>query len=60
MVFEGAEITTDVKNCARCGSDHEDMVFIRMQNPIDPEYPFWALCPKGYGPILLQPIEIDE
>jgi hypothetical protein len=54
------ELTTDVRRCARCGGDHDGMTFIRMQNPIDPGYPFWSLCPKGYGPILLQAVEVTE
>jgi hypothetical protein len=47
-------ITASIKNCARCGEDHADLTFERMERPIDDEYPFWALCPRGKGPILLQ------
>jgi hypothetical protein len=28
-----------------------------MENPVDPEYPFWAPCPEGKGPILLMAVE---
>jgi hypothetical protein len=55
--FDGPAVTTDVRRCARCGSDHPGMRFVRMENPIDAEYPFWAPCPKGKGPILLMSVE---
>lgn len=46
-------VTTTVRSCARCGADHKDLDFERMSNPFDVAYPFWALCPRGKGPILL-------
>lgn len=56
----GPAVTTDVRRCARCGQDHLNLRFTRMENPIDPEYPFWAACPAGQGPILLQALDLVE
>lgn len=57
-VFDGSSLTTDVRGCARCGHDHPKTQFVRMENPVDPEYPFWAPCPNGKGPILLMSVEV--
>lgn len=53
-------VNTTIRKCARCGEDHEDITFRAMSNPFDSEYPYWALCPNGYGPILLSSVVVDD
>jgi hypothetical protein len=45
-------ITTDVKNCARCGGAHNALEFAPLSNPPD-DITHWALCPTTQEPILL-------
>ena len=59
---ENGTYTTDVIKCARCGSLHQQIVFAKLQRPIEAhEYIFthWALCPRNNEPILLQILD-DE
>jgi len=42
-----------LSNCARCGLEHDDLVFLRLKNPIE-AHTHWALCPTTGEPILLQ------
>lgn len=59
---EKGTYTTDVIKCARCGSLHQQIVFAKLQQPIEAhEYIFthWALCPRNNEPILLQILD-DE
>lgn len=46
-------VWTDVKSCARCGGDHDNLVFIKFTNPID-EWTHFALCPYNEEPILMK------
>lgn len=55
-------ITTDVRNCARCGMVHPNTKFLGFDNPVaspDGEiiWTHWALCPLNKQPILLRVIE---
>lgn len=52
---------TQIKNCARCGEDHDLVEFSKFKKPI-PEHvsvrkmkmwTHWAMCPKTNEPILL-------
>lgn len=45
-------VTTTVEGCARCGEDHEGLLFLAFDAPVD-EFTHWALCPKVGQPILL-------
>jgi len=46
------EHKVDVKRCARCGQNHNALVFHRLTNPS--AYTHWAMCPITNEPILLQ------
>lgn len=63
-------ISVDVKGCARCGTDHDGHLFMRLTNPQD-EFEWWAFCPLMREPILVKisipeapklptPVEIQE
>ena len=43
----------NLKGCARCTLDHENVTFTKMALPID-DMPYWAPCPMNGDPILLQ------
>jgi hypothetical protein len=51
-------IISSIKNCARCGGNHEDLVFNKLRRPTQtPEkWSHWASCPKTKEPILLRVI----
>ena len=53
-----AEITTDVKCCARCGEDHQKVVFTKLSRP-HPRHTHWAPCPKNKEPIMMRVVEMD-
>lgn len=59
LAFKGTSLTTDIRACARCDQDHPELTFTKMEHPVDPDYPFWAACPNGAGPILLKAIEAE-
>jgi hypothetical protein len=52
--------TNDVRNCARCGGDHDGVVFEPLTRPVarggDREdsllYTHWAACPTNGEPII--------
>lgn len=46
-------ITVKVKQCSRCGQDHADLTFDRLDIPCD-KYTHWADCPVTRQPILLR------
>lgn len=58
------QITTDVRDCARCGDDHDGVIFAELLRPIElmqrqgGGYVFkithWASCPKTAEPILMR------
>lgn len=43
--------------CARCGGDHEDVVFKAFDRPVivdgTPRYHRWGTCPASHDPILM-------
>lgn len=45
-------ITTNLEGCARCGGDHEALVFEPLANAAD-AWDHWAPCPTTRQPILL-------
>jgi len=51
-------ITTTVLHCARCGENHEDLLFSLFTNPIEDSdgtvWAYWAMCPITDEPILLR------
>lgn len=49
---------TNVRNCARCGQDHNDLEFVLLSNPTD-EYGWWASCPFNGQPISLAVVADD-
>jgi hypothetical protein len=53
-----AEITVDVKQCARCGKDHEKVVFKKLTQP-GPRHSHWAPCPTNQEPIMMRVVEMD-
>ena len=42
---------TDVKGCARCGQDHDDVEFFPLTNPAD-DWNFWRMCPVRNEPLM--------
>lgn len=49
----------DVKDCVRCGEDHDHLWFQVLTNPMFGGYDIadwthWALCPRLGEPVLLQ------
>lgn len=55
----------NVKHCARCGEDHEDLEFNEFSlNPIvdcnDIAWNYWSMCPKTKEPVLLRIIIVAE
>lgn len=52
----------NVRNCARCNGNHDDLVFRPLLQPIlDDEgkavWTHWALCPTTGEPILMVEVE---
>lgn len=57
------EITTTIKQCARCGEDHESITLLPFFRPIEigPHVrTHWGLCPKRGEPIVAVPIRGDR
>lgn len=57
----------EIRNCARCGGDHEDLKFKKFEQPVscrasDCSYEFggWAVCPELEEPILVSVEETGE
>jgi hypothetical protein len=48
-----------IKNCARCGEDHELLDFKLLSNPIA-EWTHFSICPKTDEPILLEIVETED
>lgn len=50
--------TITLKECARCGQTHEELVFKQFQYPIQDSdgttWGWWALCPETGEPILMK------
>jgi len=49
----------DVRSCARCGQDHDKIVFQPFKESRHSEHIAWALCPNYGEPILLRKVEDD-
>lgn len=50
-------IISEFLMCTRCGEDHENLDFTRLDPPMDVggvEFTHWALCPTKEAPILLK------
>lgn len=45
----------DIRSCARCGGDHDDIAFKMFARPAG-EISHWAMCPKTNEPLLLKVI----
>lgn len=58
-----SERTEDVKHCARCGQDHDRIIFYEFGRPIVDEdgtvWDWWATCPNTGDPILLRSDRAD-
>lgn len=57
--------TTNIRNCARCDGDHDQLVFKKLSRPFAPreaapiEWTHWAPCPTNGEPILMR-VEEDR
>jgi hypothetical protein len=54
------EITINIKNCSRCGENHNDLVFKALTIPFEAKdggWTYWAKCPINGEPILMKIIE---
>jgi hypothetical protein len=47
-------VHVDVRCCARCGTDHEQLRFSEFQGKPVEKSNYWALCPVLDEPILLE------
>ena len=56
----GPETTAvpELKGCARCGDDHTDLTFEKLEQPVEregaPTITFWCPCPTNGQPILMR------
>ena len=50
---------TDIGKCARCGKDHEHLLFVPVLCPAK-EWTHWASCPVTSEPILKKIVEEPE
>lgn len=50
------QMKVDIKGCARCGKDHDDLPMIPLFNPID-EYKYFTNCPENNHPILIKTVD---
>lgn len=46
----------DVRDCARCGGDHDHVIFKPLRNAAD-EWDWWGTCPALGQPIFVKVIE---
>ena len=45
----------DVKNCARCGQNHDKMSFLKFIGPPqEAHYTHYCICPQTLEPILMR------
>lgn len=54
------EKTYKITSCARCGKDHEGIVYKKLTNPLvhaDTSFTHWAMCPDLDEPIMMYFIE---
>lgn len=52
--LENNQLITDVSNCARCGYNHKQLVFVKLINPMEDGWEYWSMCPELEEPILLK------
>jgi hypothetical protein len=51
--------TMDVRQCARCGMDHQRLPFRKLGNPND-QFTHWATCPGTGEPIMMRQVSINR
>jgi hypothetical protein len=52
-------MTVNVKRCARCGHDHDQLTFTELANATD-EWNRWAMCPNVSQPIMMRVTDDGE
>lgn len=59
----GMDGNYDIRDCARCGQDHEQLEFKSLTRPVEYHgesiYQLWALCPVSGEPILMR-VEVER
>lgn len=56
-------LRTKVRNCARCGRDHEMDFYEFSEDPIDCDgvvYTHWGYCPNTNEPVLLRVLDEEN
>jgi hypothetical protein len=52
------EAVPELRGCARCGGDHTDLAFEKLEQPVEregaPTITFWCPCPTNGQPILMR------
>lgn len=54
-----SRLKVNVNCCARCGGDHQDVVFKKFTR-VNGHYSHWAPCPNIGEPILMKIVECDD
>lgn len=58
---EPDEIQLDIQRCARCGGDHDGLIFLKLLRPavIDDTLvaTHWSLCPSNGQPIMMTVVD---
>ena len=57
------EKTYKITSCARCGNDHEGIIYRKLTNPMlagGVILTHWALCPELGEPIMMYFIDVPE
>ena len=54
---QGEYMYLDVRNCQRCGGNHDHTLFKLMTNAPD-EWKWWGACPALHEPLLLRRVEM--
>jgi len=42
-----------IEGCARCGSNHQQLVFNKLFRPAE-DFDYWALCPTTGEPVIMK------
>lgn len=55
-------LRVDIRHCARCNGDHDQMEFFKLTNPVIADdgkilYTYWGPCPTNQEPVMMH---IDE
>lgn len=53
MIYVLQTKLVNVKHCQRCGTNHNNLKFLELFNPVD-DWKYWAMCPVMDQPILLK------